>query len=139
MSNAMLSLQDTSAQIRIRGSMLLLLGAVVAATDFRVDAILGAFLAGVLLSVVDRDLDAEYGHFREKLDAVGHGFLIPVFWITTGLDFNVDALTESPGTLLRVPMFLLVLLMVRGLPALVYRPLIGIRKVAAADCCSRPR
>lgn len=131
-SNAMLSLQDTSAQIRIRGSMLLLLGAVVAASDFRVDAILGAFLAGVVLSVVNRDLDEEYGHFREKLDAIGHGFLIPVFWVTTGLDFNVGALTESRGTLLRVPLFLLVLLIVRGLPALVYRPLIGIRKVVAA-------
>lgn len=132
LSDIMLSLQDTSAQIRIRCSMLLLLGAVVAASDFRVDAGLGAFLAGVVLSVVDRNLDEQYGYFREKLDAVGHGLLIPVFWVTTGLDFNVDALVESPGTFLRVPLFLLVLLLVRGLPAVVYRPLLGVRKVVAA-------
>ncbi len=112
--------------------MLLLLGATVAASDFRVDAILGAFLAGVVLSVVDRDLDEQYGHFRAKLDAVGHGVLVPVFWVTTGLNFNVGALTESPTTLLRVPLFLLLLLLVRGLPSLVYRPLLGGRKVIAA-------
>ncbi len=131
-SNAMLSLQDTSAQIRVRGSMLLLLGAAVAASDFRIDAILGAFLAGVVLSVVDRDLDDQYGHFRVKLDAVGHGVLIPVFWVTTGLNFNVGALTESPGTLLRVPLFVFLLLLVRGLPSLLYRPLVGSRKAMAA-------
>lgn len=119
-SDAMLSLQDTSAQIRVRGSMLLLLGATVAASDFRVDAILGAFLAGVVLSVVDRDLDEQYGHFRAKLDAVGHGVLVPVFWVTTGLNFNAGALTESLTALLRVPLFLLALLLIRGLPALVY-------------------
>lgn len=132
LSDAMLSLQDTSAQIRVRGSMLLLLGATVAASDFRVDAILGAFLGGVVLSVVDRDLDEQYGHFRIKLNAVGHGLLIPVFWVTTGLGFNVGALIESPSTLLRVPLFLLLLLLVRGLPSLVYRPLVGGRKVIAA-------
>ena len=131
-SDAMLSLQDTSAQIRVRGSMLLLLGATVAASDFRVDAILGAFLAGVVLSLVDRDLDEQYGHFRAKLDAVGHGVLVPVFWVTTGLNFNAGALTESPTALLRVPLFLLALLLIRGLPALVYRSLIGGRKVIAA-------
>lgn len=131
-SKAMLSLQDTSAQIRVRGSMLLLLGATVAASDFRVDAILGAFLAGVVLSVVDRDLDEQYGHFRVKLDAVGHGVLIPVFWVTTGLNFNVGALTGSAGAMLRVPLFLLLLLLVRGLPSLVYRPLVGNKKAVVA-------
>lgn len=131
-SNAMLSLQDTSAQIRVRGSMLLLIGATVAASDFRVDAILGAFLAGVVLSVVDRDADEQYGHFRIKLDAVGHGVLIPVFWVTTGVNFNVGALTENPGTLLRVPLFLLLLLLIRGLPSLVYRPLVGNKKSMVA-------
>lgn len=137
LSNAMLTLQDTSAQIRVRGSMLLLLGASVAASDFRVDAILGAFLAGVVLSVVDRDLDEQYGHFRTKLDAVGHGALIPVFWVTTGLDFNLGALTESPITLLRVPLFLFLLLVVRGMPSFVYRPLVGGRW--QRDCCKQPR
>jgi Kef-type K+ transport system membrane component KefB len=50
---------------------------------------------------------------------------IPVFFVTSGLQFDTGALFSSPATLARVPMFLLALLIARGAPALFYRPLIG--------------
>jgi Kef-type K+ transport system membrane component KefB len=71
--------------------------------------------------------------FHPKLDAIGYGFLIPVFFVTSGLTFNLSMLFSSVSTLLRVPLFLLALLVVRGLPAVLYRSaLASIRDVAAA-------
>ena len=78
--------------------------------------------------------DAEHKHplFHPKLDAIGYGFLIPVFFVTSGLTFNLSVLFSSASTLLRVPLFLLALLVVRGLPAVLYRSALGsIRDVAA--------
>src|SRR5262249_35530284 len=59
-------------------------------------------------------------------------FLIPVFFVTSGLTFNLSVLFSSAATVLRVPLFLLALLVVRGLPAVFYRPaLASVREVAA--------
>ena len=67
-----------------------------------------------------------------KLDAIGYGFLVPVFFVTSGLMFNLSVLFSSASTLRRVPLFLLALLVVRGLPAVLYRSaLASIRDVAA--------
>jgi Kef-type K+ transport system membrane component KefB len=57
---------------------------------------------------------------RRRLDAIGYGFLVPVFFVTSGLTFNLSVLFSSASTLLRVPLFLLALLVVRGLPAVLY-------------------
>jgi Kef-type K+ transport system membrane component KefB len=57
---------------------------------------------------------------------------IPAFFVTSGLNFNLSALLASPSTILSVPIFLLALLLVRGLPALLYRPLIGKRRSIVA-------
>ena len=59
--------------------------------------------------------------FRRKLEAIGFGFFIPVFFVTSGVRFDLDALTASASNLAMVPVFLAALLVVRGLPALVYR------------------
>jgi Kef-type K+ transport system membrane component KefB len=69
---------------------------------------------------------------RQKLEAIGFGVFIPVFFITSGLQFDLAALISSPATLLRVPIFLAALLLVRGLPALLYRPLVGSRRSVVA-------
>ena len=77
-------LQDTSAEIRVRATMVLLVGFVALAERFGLESILGAFLAGTIVAVVDRDI-ASHPRFRAKLDAIGHGFLIPVFFVSSGL------------------------------------------------------
>jgi Kef-type K+ transport system membrane component KefB len=125
-------LADTSAQIRIRLSMLLVVGLGALATNLGFEAILGAFIAGAILRLVDADAEQKHPLFHPKLDAIGYGFLIPVFFVTSGLTFNLSVLFSSASTLLRVPLFLLALLVVRGLPAVLYRSaLASIRDVAA--------
>jgi Kef-type K+ transport system membrane component KefB len=89
-------------------------------------------VAGAVVSVVDRDADETHPLFRVKLDAVGYGFVIPVFMVAAGLSFDLDALLDDPSVLVRVPVFLLALLLVRGVPALVYRPVLGLRRSIAA-------
>ncbi len=118
-------LQDTTAQIRVRGAFMLLVAFVALAGSLGLETILGAFIAGVILRLVDRDRMMTHPQFRQKLEAVGFGVFIPVFFISSGLNFDLAALLASPATLLRVPIFLLALLLVRGLPAVLYRPLVG--------------
>src|SRR5262249_30260201 len=99
-------LADTSAQIRIRLSMLLVVGLGALATHLGFEAILGAFLAGAILRLVDTDAEHKHPLFYPKLDAIGYGFLIPVFFVTSGLTFNLSVLFSSAATVLRVPLFL---------------------------------
>ena len=125
-------LADTSAQIRIRLSMLLVVGLGAVATHLGFEAILGAFIAGAILRLVDPDAEHSHPLFHPKLDAIGYGFLIPVFFVTSGLTFNLSVLFSSASTVLRVPLFPLALLIVRGLPAVLYRSALpSIRDVAA--------
>jgi Kef-type K+ transport system membrane component KefB len=125
-------LQDTTAQIRVRGAVLLLVAFVTLAERFGLEAILGAFLAGAIVSTVDRDLMMTHEHFRLKLEAIGFGFFVPVFFVASGLRFDLAALFSGPSTVLRVPVFVAVLLAVRGAPALLYRREFGTRRSVAA-------
>jgi Kef-type K+ transport system membrane component KefB len=132
LSALLVRLQDTTAQIRVRGAFLLLAGFVALAENLGLEVILGAFTAGAILSLVDRDALMTHPHFRTKLEGAGFGFFIPVFFVGVGLTFDLDALLASAETILRVPIFLVALLAVRGLPALVYRRLIGTRRTVVA-------
>jgi Kef-type K+ transport system membrane component KefB len=122
-SSAFLRLQDTTAEIRIRGSFLLLALFVVLAERLGLEAILGAFLAGAIIKLVDRDQTMTHPEFRQKLEAVGYGVFVPVFFVATGVRFELNALFANATNLARVPIFLAALLIARGLPALVYRSL----------------
>jgi Kef-type K+ transport system membrane component KefB len=132
LSDTLARLQDTTAQIRVRGAFALLVGLSAVAGRLGLEVILGAFVAGAVLSLADRDRAVTHRLFRGKLEAVGYGIFIPVFFVTSGVRFDLDALTESGSTLARVPLFLLALLAVRGLPTLLYRGAIGPRRTAAA-------
>jgi Kef-type K+ transport system membrane component KefB len=130
--DTLLRLQDTTAQIRVRGAFVLLVGFAALATELGLEIILGAFLAGALLTLVDRDEAMTHPQFRRKLEAVGFGVFIPVFFVSSGVAYDLDALTESASTLVRVPVFLLALVLARGLPALLYRRLISTREMVVA-------
>lgn len=125
-------LQDTTAQIRVRGAFLVLVGFVALASTLGLETILGAFIAGVILRIVDGDRMLTHPHFRQKLEAIGFGVFIPAFFVSSGLNFDLKALLSSPSTILRAPIFLVALLLVRGLPALLYRPLVGQRRAVIA-------
>src|SRR5919199_526441 len=121
--SALLRLQDSSAQIRVRGAFLLLIGLVV---------ILGAFFAGAVLKLLDRDEMMTHTGFHTKLQAVGFGVFIPFFFVTSGMQLDVGALFSGWAALALVPVFLLALLLARGLPAALYRPMVGSRGSLAA-------
>lgn len=132
LSGALLRLQDTTAQIRVRGAFLLLLGFVALAESLGLEVILGAFLAGAVLTLVDRDQAMTHPQFRLKLEAAGFGIFIPVFFVTSGLQFDLDALFANGSSLMLVPILLAALLLVRGLPALLYYNVLGARRTVVA-------
>jgi Kef-type K+ transport system membrane component KefB len=124
-------LQDTTAEIRVRLVVLLLVAFVALAERLGLETILGAFLAGALVGLVDRE-SACHPRFRAKLDAIGYGFLIPVFFVSSGVRLDLRGLVEDPTALLRVPVFLVALLVVRGIPAILYRRSLGTAGATAA-------
>jgi len=131
LGQVLVRLQDTTAEIRVRIAVLLLIGFVALAERLGLETILGAFIAGALLNLVDKDAST-HPNFRLKLEAIGYGFVVPVFFVASGLRFDLDALLASPSAFARVPLFLLALLVVRGVPALLYRPTVGSRGAVAA-------
>lgn len=131
-SAVLLRLQDTTAEIRVRGAVLLLIAFVALAEKLGLETILGAFLAGAAIRLADRDVQMTHPNFRLKLEAIGFGFLIPVFFVTSGLQFDVRALFASAATLTHVPLFLAALLLVRAVPAVLYRRVLDTPRTVAA-------
>src|SRR5207237_10123889 len=111
-------LQDTTAEIRVRGAFLLLAVFIVLASRFGLQAILAAFLPGATLKLVDCDEAMTHAFFHAKLEAVGFGVFVPFFFVSTGVKLDVASLFHSGAALSRVPIFLGALLLVRGVPAL---------------------
>jgi Kef-type K+ transport system membrane component KefB len=124
LSRVLRRLQDTTAQIRVRAAFMLLIGFTALAEQVGLATILGAFAAGALLATIDRD-DMTHPQFRLKLEAIGFGVFIPVFFVASGLRFDLNALFGSASTVARVPLFLIAIYLARGLPAIVYVRLLG--------------
>lgn len=128
----LLRLQDSSAQIRVRAAMVLMIAFVALAEGLGLEVILGSFAAGALLGLLDQDKRVTHPTFRTKLEAMGFGFFIPIFFVTVGIRFDLQALLDDSANLAMVPIFLAALLIVRGLPALVYRRFVGARRATVA-------
>jgi Kef-type K+ transport system membrane component KefB len=131
MGRILTSLDDTASQLRVRGAFLVLLIFAGLAHGFGVDSLLGAFVAGVVLRLADGDDRPNIDVFKAKLDAIGFGFLIPVFFVVTGVHFNVDALFSHASALELVPLLVVAIAIVRGGPALLYRSRLGSRPTVA--------
>lgn len=119
-SNALQALQDTTAEIRVRGVFVLLLLLTTLAVRTGLEAILGAFLAGAALRVVDRDERMDHSLLPVKVKAVGFGVFVPFFFVATGMALDVRVLVGSREALLRVPLLLLGLVLARALPVLLH-------------------
>ena len=104
---------DATSQTTLRLTIVLLLGLLVLAGEFGLDVVLGAFLAGAVLR---RWAPGDVHALEAKLDAIGYGFFIPVFFVTAGMGIDLQSIRESPGRLVAV---FILLLAVRGLPVLV--------------------
>jgi Kef-type K+ transport system membrane component KefB len=121
---------ETSSQLAVRLSVVLIFGLVALATQLGLDLLLGGFVAGMItrLALRGHELDV----FESKLTAVGYGFLIPFFFVTSGMAFNVHELFSNSSALLKLPLFVALFLVVRGVPAmLLYRSVLGLRDRSA--------
>jgi Kef-type K+ transport system membrane component KefB/Trk K+ transport system NAD-binding subunit len=112
------SFSSATAQIRVRGAFALMVGWVVMAQAFGVELILGAFLAGAILGFIS---GGETTLAREKLEAIGYGFFIPIFFILVGVNFNFGALLASGDALLLMPILVVGAYIVKILPSLTLR------------------
>jgi Kef-type K+ transport system membrane component KefB len=111
-------LGHATAQIQVRGAFLLVLAFIALAQGLGAEVILGAFLAGASIALLAGRGGEE---LRRKLDAIGYGFLIPIFFITAGVGFDLPALLASGRSLVLVPGLVLAAFVVKLVPALVFR------------------
>jgi Kef-type K+ transport system membrane component KefB len=114
--------QHETAQLTLRITVLLLVLLLAIAEQFRLDAVLGAFVAGMVLR---RWAGASAPELEDKLDVIAYGFFIPVFFVYSGMTVDLHAITSAP---LRLLLFFGLLILVRGVPALlVYRSALSLR------------
>jgi Kef-type K+ transport system membrane component KefB len=108
----------TSGQFAVRFVMLLLVAMLALSHAFGLDVLLGAFAAGLLTRLVFQGAAPDSGEeVLGKVEAMGFGFLVPLFFIVTGINFDLASLLDGGRALLLLPVFLLLFLVVRGLPA----------------------
>ncbi len=126
----------SSAQLPIRISVLLVFVLAFIAFKLGLDVLLGAFAAGLVVRLFTVGPDGPI--IKGKLEAIGFGFLIPIFFIVSGMRFNLHALTASPSAYLRVPLFFALFLIVRGIPTLIFyrSTLPGPQRMPLALFCS---
>ena len=127
-TDAINRLEGTSAQIRVRGDFALVAVVAGVASQLGLETILAAFTVGLIRGMTSAKDERQ----EERLDAVTLGIFIPFFFVDSGLNFNVGALFASTSAFIRLPLFLLAILIVRALPALLYRRRFVTRRTAAA-------
>ncbi len=109
---------DSSSQLPVRISVTLVVFLVYLTLKLSLDVLLGAFAAGVVVRLFIRGENSE--QITSKLEAIGFGFLIPIFFIESGINFDLHALIHVPKDLLLVPLFTVLFLVTRGLPTFLF-------------------
>lgn len=113
----------TSGQFAIRVVLLILSGLIALSIVLDLDILLGAFTAGIVWRLLMRDAaEADQKAVESKVEAVAFGFLIPVFFIYTGVTFDLEDLLAQPVLFLLLPVVLVVMFLVRGLPSTLAAP-----------------
>jgi Kef-type K+ transport system membrane component KefB len=117
---------ETSGQLAIRIAVVTVFALGALASSLGLDLLLGGFVAGVIARIALKGREVQV--FESKLTAVGYGFFIPFFFVVSGIEFDLAALTDTPLRLLELPLFLALFLVVRGAPALLlYRGVLDLR------------
>jgi Kef-type K+ transport system membrane component KefB len=110
---------QSSGQLPVRFCILIQILFVVLAEEFGMNIVMGAFTAGIVVGLTIKGKDGEL--LRDKLDAIGYGFLIPIFFIVAGIRFDVSALWSAPMAPVQVALLSGLLVLVRGIPLILYR------------------
>lgn len=135
LGHAFSELSHATAQISVRGSLFLMLAFVALSAQLGTEVILGAFLAGVLLALFTK---RETSNLHEKLETLGYGFFIPIFFVMVGARFDLSALIGSPQGLLLAPLLILAAIGVKVLAALPFRKLVSPREALATGFLISP-
>lgn len=114
---------DSSAQFAVRISVLVLIALVYLAARFDLDVLLGAFAGGFIVGQIGDVTSTLESHkvmewIKTKLEAIGFGVFIPVFFVMTGADFELDTLLGSKRAMAIVPLTAIAFLLIRGLPVM---------------------
>ncbi|MFE6807684.1 cation:proton antiporter [Streptomyces sp. NPDC057681] len=113
----------TSAQFAVRFVMLLLVAMLALSQELGLDVLLGAFAAGLLTRLVLKGSAPESSEeILTRVEAMGFGFLVPLFFVVTGIEFDLASLLDGGHALLLLPVFLVLFVVVRGLPTYVLAP-----------------
>ncbi len=111
---------DTSGQLGVRVAMFVVVLLVWVAGHLGLDILLGAFTAGMVLRLFfSGHDDSTHEAVVERLEGVGYGFLVPIFFVVSGIRFDLDALFSDPSALALVPISLGLFLVIRGGPTYV--------------------
>jgi Kef-type K+ transport system membrane component KefB len=110
---------NSTSQLPVRIAILVLALLIAIAEKFGLDMILGAFTAGMIVSLGSKCMQGT--KLVHRLEAIGYGFLIPMFFVASGMHFDIRALAASPRALWRLPLFLLLMLIARSVPIVFYR------------------
>ena len=121
-------LSGATVQIKVRGAIAILMAFVVMAEFVDAELILGAFLAGMIISLLRRPQDDGLIH---NLEAFGFGFFVPIFFIMVGVGLDIRSLLSSPALLAALPGFLGIALVIKLLPMLVVKRHFGWRELLA--------
>ena len=105
---------ESSAQLPVRVALLFIVLLVLLAETLGLDVLLGAFAAGIVVRLFSAG--GEIAAVRGKLEAIGFGFLIPVFFVVSGIQFDLHVFVADPSSLWRVGLFLVLMLVARGVP-----------------------
>ena len=105
-----------SSILPVRISILILLGAVSLANELGMEMVLGAYTAGMMIAMLTKVEILQY-----RLMSIGSGFFIPLFFITSGIEFDLPALVTSPASLARLILFCAGFLFIRVVPVLLYK------------------
>jgi Kef-type K+ transport system membrane component KefB len=120
---------EASSQLAVRITVVLVFGLVLLAGELGLDVLLGGFVAGMIVRLALKGHELKV--FESKLTAVGFGFFVPFFFITSGIEFDLAAL-GSAEAIAKLAMFFCLFLIVRGAPALLlYRGVLSARDRAA--------
>lgn len=131
----MQELAHATSQIGVRGAFMLIFILAYLANLLGVEIILGAFLAGAIVSLFARSDETS---LHMKLDAIGFGFLVPVFFIMVGAEFDAASLMQSPRSLLLAPVIILLAYAAKVVPAAFFAGRYGGRKAAGLGVLVTP-
>jgi Kef-type K+ transport system membrane component KefB/Trk K+ transport system NAD-binding subunit len=111
-------LADATSQIKVRGAFALMITFVVLAELIGAELILGAFLGGVLASLISEPNDEK---IRSKLDAIGFGFFVPLFFVYVGVNFDLRAFLENRDAWVLLPELLIAAFAIKFVSTLIFR------------------